>query len=765
MNSHNDNNDTFSPRYARLAKTATLMFSVLLAACSASTATTSAPASSAYSQSSERPLSSDAASVSSETGSFASEQSSASLQSSSQATSLSSLPNESVLEPIPDSHIFGSITDALVGQNYWLYVDEVWDQVTEADFELIRIGGISPNETFKGIAYYDKVIDQIFAAGAAPMIQISEQWSRNDARAFLQHLQAKSAEKSYQFKYFGIGNEPDHNLRVSKLITDANGNQQRVVDVDAVIAYYNEIGPIIREYFPSAVLIGPCWANFYDGFIRDYYLPFIAGTKDTKDANGNYILNVFSFHTYASTYANGGIPLYDLTTFEERMALLLPTINQANQTRPNDQKLSWAVTELHTTYNNDEINVGGTLYAVPASHKTYSFYAGQYFAQIYGYAMTNGAFGITPWSLKEGETNRNFGDLGIFEQSGTPRSTYHHTQMLTKHLRQRTVEASASLEGIEVIAMDDETGTSVMLMNTQEQAVNFTLSLNGVTSADNELIITVNADTLAQEIQGNLAGQSTHLYVFAPDGTLIKRMIYNKSLSDSLSPPTTTFFNGYSASQHVLPGRIEAESYSDMQGMMTELTNDLFGGSNLAYVSTDDFSEYAVSTPNPGLYRVRLRVASPNGNGALQLTANGAPLTDTLSIPATGDWQNWRTLYTTVYLPASIDTLGFKVVSGGFNINWLQIDVAPQDINITLLEATQTINKTLTVRINTYHPAGVEKATLYIDNDFVRDENIPSFDWYNVDISHLSAGEHTIKIVAFATNGDITERAFHFTVE
>jgi hypothetical protein len=123
---------------------------------------------------------------------------------------------------------------------------------------------------------------------------------------------------------------------------------------------------------------------------------------------------------------------------------------------------------------------------------------------------------------------------------------------------------------------------------------------------------------------------------------------------------------------------VQAESYSNMQGVVPEITSDVGGGQNVGFIDTDDWMSYpAVTIPSTGVYTVAYRVASLSGGGSLQFEkAGGTPVYGRLSIPATGGWQDWQTISHTVNLDAGSQFFGIKATSGGWNLNWFSITKA-----------------------------------------------------------------------------------------
>jgi beta-glucosidase len=148
---------------------------------------------------------------------------------------------------------------------------------------------------------------------------------------------------------------------------------------------------------------------------------------------------------------------------------------------------------------------------------------------------------------------------------------------------------------------------------------------------------------------------------------------------------------------HRLPGRVEAEGYDTggegvayfnttvgNQGGVyraddigIEPTTDIGGGYDVGWINTGEWLEYTVNVPDPSaLYSIGVRVASASGGGQLRLRLDGKVL-GTVTIPSTGNWQNWQTL-TLPTAPVSggagSKALRLEALSAGFNINWIQLD-------------------------------------------------------------------------------------------
>jgi chitinase/chitodextrinase len=120
-----------------------------------------------------------------------------------------------------------------------------------------------------------------------------------------------------------------------------------------------------------------------------------------------------------------------------------------------------------------------------------------------------------------------------------------------------------------------------------------------------------------------------------------------------------------------IPGTIQAEAYTAMSGVQLETTTDTGGGQNVGYIDAGDWMDYAVNVSTAGSYTLSFRVASLNGGGQVQLRNSAGTSLGGVTVGATGGWQTWATLTTTVTLPAGAQTLRVYAVTGGFNLNYL----------------------------------------------------------------------------------------------
>jgi hypothetical protein len=127
-----------------------------------------------------------------------------------------------------------------------------------------------------------------------------------------------------------------------------------------------------------------------------------------------------------------------------------------------------------------------------------------------------------------------------------------------------------------------------------------------------------------------------------------------------------------------VPGRLEAENYNLMQGILLERTLDQTGFANVGYIDAGDWLEYRIHVQTDTVFPVYFRIASTS-SGSFQVMIDGVN-TITQNFTNTGGWQNWTTLENS--FPITAGEHQFRIVAStpGFNINWFQVgDVVSSD--------------------------------------------------------------------------------------
>ncbi len=123
-----------------------------------------------------------------------------------------------------------------------------------------------------------------------------------------------------------------------------------------------------------------------------------------------------------------------------------------------------------------------------------------------------------------------------------------------------------------------------------------------------------------------------------------------------------------SGSGNSVPGKIEAENYTDMYGIQTETCSE--GTLDVGYFDSGDYMDYNINVGTAGSYEVDFRIACNSPVGTIQLQENGSVL-GSLTPYITGGWQNWSTQSIDVNLPAGAQTLRVYSAGSGWNLNYL----------------------------------------------------------------------------------------------
>jgi hypothetical protein len=133
-------------------------------------------------------------------------------------------------------------------------------------------------------------------------------------------------------------------------------------------------------------------------------------------------------------------------------------------------------------------------------------------------------------------------------------------------------------------------------------------------------------------------------------------------------------------SREVGPVRVEAEAYTAQSGVSFENTDDVGSGQSLSEISNGDWVEYTIDVETSGLYELELRVASDGGGGSINVVSDGV-IVGTVSVEDTGGSDVWSTISTYVtFSETGSQTVRLEFVSGGFNFNWFDYQLAG-DIN------------------------------------------------------------------------------------
>lgn len=122
---------------------------------------------------------------------------------------------------------------------------------------------------------------------------------------------------------------------------------------------------------------------------------------------------------------------------------------------------------------------------------------------------------------------------------------------------------------------------------------------------------------------------------------------------------------------------ILAADYTAVQGEVAVQESSSEGLPYVAYLDAGDVLSYRATLESAGTYRMEIRVASPGGEGSLTLR-NSLNFTQTYAsidtFPASGDWNTWETLETTIDFLETDINLDLVVQEAGWNLLWLSLE-------------------------------------------------------------------------------------------
>lgn len=149
----------------------------------------------------------------------------------------------------------------------------------------------------------------------------------------------------------------------------------------------------------------------------------------------------------------------------------------------------------------------------------------------------------------------------------------------------------------------------------------------------------------------------------------------------------------YLGSPFALPARIEAEDfdaggegvayhdadawnqgnqYRTAEGVDIEGCSDVGGGYNVGWLLVGEWLEYTIDVPGAGEYAIEVRVASQSAGGTFHIDFDGVNRTGDVTVPVTGGWQSWTTVFTAATLEPGVQVMRFVPTREGFNLNSIE---------------------------------------------------------------------------------------------
>jgi hypothetical protein len=420
--------------------------------------------------------------------------------------------------------------DSIGSQKYYGKFETKWPEVKASGTKTIRYGGIGADRNNPTKYQYIKMIDAIRANGMEPIMQVSfDNWRFTAAQA-AEIVKYVNITMGRNVKYWSIGNEPDLGYDVTSAAQ--------------LCAYFKGFASAMKKADPTIKIMGPETAWYNTSVING--LTTAGGADDItgKDANGNYYLDILSFHAYpfngSQTRSSVLTALTSSGNFNDDLAALNVRLAACNayHGRTGANAVKSAVTEANINYQNSSSD---NLYGVGAM----SFIGGQFWAEMLGIAMKHSVEMLTFWSVIEGNsTALNIGFIN--KDNGNKQPTYHHYKMIADNFRGTYADGTDNQANVKAFGSKDGSQISVIILN-EDQASNFnyTVRLNtDAVSGNDPLKVNINAG-VAKEYTGVINNQSTTLLIFDAAGNVTKKIEYKlNGHADANLAPTETIISG-----------------------------------------------------------------------------------------------------------------------------------------------------------------------------------------------------------------------------
>ncbi|HEV7517165.1 MAG TPA: fibronectin type III domain-containing protein, partial [Thermoanaerobaculia bacterium] len=421
---------------------------------------------------------------------------------------------------------------------YYGKLETKWADVQASGAQSMRYGGngvdhyadpswVDPSDSTKStMSQYVTLVDAMRSKGIEPVLQVpvyGSTYSSFQAADIVRYVNVTNARG---VKYWVIGNEPD-----------LSGGGYGYTTAAQVAGYFKPFASAMKAVDPSIKIIGPETA-WYDGTIINGLTSCDGGADDITgtDANGNYYVDILSFHIYpfsgAQTRSQVISKLMESGGFNDDLGTLQSRLAACNSYhgRTGGNVLQMAVTEANVDYQNPS---GDSVTGLGAK----SFVGGQFWAELMGIAMQRGVDLVTFWSTIEGS------ELGYLSGDGTTlRPSYYHFQMMAQNFRGNSVTATDNQTNVKTFSAEDVDQIVVMLMNQdQSSSFNYTVRLDtGTVSGTNPLKINVDA-AVAAEYSGTISTESSIVLIFNASGVIKKQIEYKLyGNANSNLPPTVT---------------------------------------------------------------------------------------------------------------------------------------------------------------------------------------------------------------------------------
>lgn len=409
------------------------------------------------------------------------------------------------------------ISPYLFGQNHWLatgdegsrvgYMNLLWGKVKDSGVKCIRVGGNGYNHHFPDRQRLTAMIDSIQSIGAEPILQVPESYTTYQTMELVEYF-TKPGRKKVQ--YWSIGNEPM--LKGKTTIEQVHEYLMRIATA------MKKADPTIKIFiYDECELRESCYRDLCGGRLD------MAGLKE----NGAWLIDGFNFHRYPNgkDFNRDNVIFSGPENVLKQSKLMAEILDEANKkyNRTGDAKLMWGLSEVNVSWSNPDREIAG--------YGNTSFLGGQFMAEVYGIGMQYGAFSVNPWCISEVDAvSTDFGYLGA-PREFFPRSSYYHTQMMAENLKGSFLPTTDNQKYVKVVGTIYKDQIAILVMNQEiNKDLNFDIIFNKSGKSEKELVVNADA-SINKSFSGTIEKQSTIVYVFDNEGTLLKQILYSLKLN------------------------------------------------------------------------------------------------------------------------------------------------------------------------------------------------------------------------------------------
>jgi len=102
---------------------------------------------------------------------------------------------------------------------------------------------------------------------------------------------------------------------------------------------------------------------------------------------------------------------------------------------------------------------------------------------------------------------------------------------------------------------------------------------------------------------------------------------------------------------------------------------------NVGWIEDNEWLKYTIDIVTSGIYSLKLRVASPNNTGIMNIYLDDNPIASNIMVENTGGWKAWRDItIDSIHLDEGQYELKVLFVKGGFNLEYLKFELIHSNI-------------------------------------------------------------------------------------